>query len=70
MEQNIAIVLGASLIAAAILIVNHWTINTTADGLTAAARLNRWTGDIELCAVNPKTLSGGDVAGARLECYR
>jgi hypothetical protein len=70
MERNIAIVLGASLIAAAILIVNHWTINTTADGLTAAARLNRWTGDIELCAVNPKTLSGGDVAGARLECYR
>jgi hypothetical protein len=40
MGRNIAIVVGASLIAAAILIVNHWTINTTADGLTAAARLN------------------------------
>jgi hypothetical protein len=66
MGRNIVIVVGASLIAAAILIVNHWTINTTADGLTAPARPNRWTGEIQLCAVDPKTLSGGDVWGGEL----
>jgi hypothetical protein len=70
MGRSIAIVVGAGLIAAAILVTNHWTINTTSDGLTAAARLNRWTGAIELCAVDVSTLSGSDVRGAKLECTK
>jgi hypothetical protein len=70
MWRNIAIAFGALLIAAAIMITNHWTINTTADGLLVAARLNRWTGQIEICAINPKTITGTDVAGAKLDCSR
>jgi hypothetical protein len=68
MGRNIAIVVAGGLIALAIMITNHWTINTLANGLTAAARLNRWTGEIELCSVNVQTLSGANVTGARLEC--
>jgi hypothetical protein len=68
MERNIAIVIAGGLIALAIMITNHWTINTLANGLTAAARLNRWTGEIELCSVEVKTLSGFNVSGAKLEC--
>jgi hypothetical protein len=70
MGRNISIVVAGALIAAAILIVNHWTINTQADNLVAAARLNRWTGEIELCPLDVKTLSGSDVRGGKLECSK
>jgi hypothetical protein len=70
MGRNIAIVIGAALIAASILVTNHWSINTMSTALTAAARLNRWTGEIELCSVDVKTISGSDVAGAKLECRK
>jgi hypothetical protein len=71
MGQIIAIVIGAALIALAIIVTNHWTINTPADGVVAAARLNRWTGEIELCSLDPKTLAGASsLAGGKLECAR
>ncbi len=68
MGRNIAIIVGAALIAGAILVTNHWTINTTASGLTVGARLNRWTGAIELCDVDVKTLSGSNIGGGKLAC--
>jgi hypothetical protein len=70
MERNIAIVVGAALIALAIMVTNHWTINTPSDNLMAAARLNRWTGAIDLCAVDLNSITGGDLGGAKMDCTR
>jgi hypothetical protein len=71
MGRNIAIVVAGGLIALAIMVTNHWTINTPADGVVAAARLNRWTGAIELCSVDPKSLAGASsLAGGKVECER
>jgi hypothetical protein len=60
-------VVGAVLIAAAILVVNHWQL--VFDGPTAL-RLNRWTGDVEVCALDPKSVrpESGSLAGAKFEC--
>jgi hypothetical protein len=68
MERSIAIAFGAFVIAAAIMITNHWTINTTADGLLVAARLNRWTGEVQICGLNSKSMSSTGFIGARMEC--
>jgi len=63
--------LSLALIAAAIMVTNHWTINTPAEGVVAAASLNRWTGEIELCSVDPKSLAGGStVAGSKMVCNK
>jgi hypothetical protein len=70
MGRNIAIVVGAGLIALAIMVTNHWTLNTPADGIAVGARLNRWTGTIDLCSIDPKTVTGNSVAGAKVECER
>jgi hypothetical protein len=71
MGRNIAIVVGAGLIALAIMVTNHWTINTPADGVVSAARLNRWTGQIDLCWIDPKSLAGANsLAGGKVECER
>jgi hypothetical protein len=71
MVQAIAIIVGAGLIAAAIMVTNHWSINTPADGVVIAARLNRWTGQIDLCSINPQSLAGTTgLAGGKVECER
>jgi hypothetical protein len=59
----IAIVAGAAMIAAAILVTNHWQIVRTQESLVAL-RLNRWTGLVEVCMFDldtqrdPKSLAG------------
>jgi len=47
----VAIVLGAMLIAAAIVFTNRWAITTSAG--TPTLRLDRWTGAVWTCASNP-----------------
>jgi hypothetical protein len=68
MGTSISIIVGAIVIAAAILVTNHWEIVSTSGGLLVVDRLNRWTGSIEICAVDPNTIHGSEVAGARLSC--
>jgi hypothetical protein len=69
MGQSIAIVVGAALVAGAILVTNHWTINTPSDGVMTAARLNRWTGEIEVCLIDPQTMAGpNNLRGAKVAC--
>ena len=46
MSQS-AIIVGAVLIAGAILLANHWQVVENPDG--SVVRLNRWTGTVELC---------------------
>jgi hypothetical protein len=43
-----AILIGAALVAAAILVVGHWELVMRPEG--AVFRLNRWTGEVRACA--------------------
>ena len=68
MGRNIAIIAGAGLIALAILVSNHWLIVAPQERGLGIVRLNRWTGAIDICAINPDTIKGNNVAGAQLRC--
>ena len=71
MGRTIAILTGGMLIAAAILVTNHWQIEP--DQRTATVfRLNRWTGAVDMCALDAKSFaSPNSLAGAKLACeYR
>jgi hypothetical protein len=63
----IAIVVGTAVIAAAILVTNHWQVVPTQESLVAL-RLNRWTGLVEVCMYDlgtqrdPKSLAGVELA--------
>jgi hypothetical protein len=72
MGQSFAIVAAGAMIAAAILVTNHWTLLAGASDFTTAVRLNRWTGAIDICFLDPNSLAAGakTLAGARLECTR
>jgi hypothetical protein len=72
MGQSIAIVVAGAMIATAILVTNHWTLQTGAADFTTAVRLNRWTGAIDICFLDPNSIAAGSktLAGARLECTR
>ena len=64
-----SIIVGAVLIAAAILVVNHWQLQVI--DTASALRLNRWTGDVEICFLDNKSVpESGSLAGAKLECRR
>ena len=69
MGTRIAIIVGAALIAAAILLTNHWQMQPAGGG-TDALRLNRWTGTIDLCMLDPKSIKEGasSLAGVQLAC--
>jgi hypothetical protein len=46
MSAPVAIIIAGALIAATILVTNHWQLSGT---LGDAVRLNRWTGDTVAC---------------------
>jgi hypothetical protein len=46
-QQAAAIIIAGGLIAAAIMLTNHWALHTAGD--TPVLRLNRWTGSIVAC---------------------
>jgi hypothetical protein len=69
MSQAVAIVFGAGLIALAIMVTHHWElIPGGANSLSATIRLNRWTGSMDVCALDGKTLSYA--SGIKLTCTR
>jgi hypothetical protein len=69
MGQNIAVVVGAGLIAMAIMVTNHWaTIPGGKNSIAATIRLNRWTGSIDVCSLNAKSVSGSNASGLQLTC--
>jgi hypothetical protein len=49
-QQAVAIVIAGVLIAAAIMVTNHWTLSMTAgENWRQTLRMNRWTGSIVQC---------------------
>jgi hypothetical protein len=69
MGQIIAIVVGAGLIALAILVTNHWTVIPGGpNSIAATIRLNRWTGSIDVCSLNAKSATGSNPSGLQLTC--
>lgn len=63
-----ALLIGFSLLAAAILVTNHWQIGA-APG--AVVRLNRWTGAVVACNARDERLTnsmGGLFGGTPLLC--
>jgi hypothetical protein len=69
MGQNIAVVAGAGLIAMAIMVTNHWAIIPGGqNSIAATIRLNRWTGSIDVCSLDAKSVSGSNASGLQLTC--
>ena len=69
MGQSIAIVVGAGLIALAIMVTNHWAIIPGgANSIAATIRLNRWTGSIDVCSLSAKSATGSNASGLQLTC--
>lgn len=68
MNTPLAIIVGAVLIAASILLANRWAALSPSAGLGAAIRLDRWTGAMTLCTIDASSLKGTSVAGLPLEC--
>jgi len=59
------------MIAGAILIAGHWEVVRTSGELQGMVRLNRWTGSLEVCAVDMSTAKPGatTLVGAQLVCH-
>jgi hypothetical protein len=69
MGQNISVVVGAGLIAMAIMVTNHWAIIPGGqNSIAATIRLNRWTGSIDVCSLDAKSVSGSNASGLQLTC--
>ena len=69
MGQSIATIVGAGLIALAIMVTNHWEIIPGgANSIAATIRLNRWTGSIDVCALDAKSVTGSNASGIQLTC--
>jgi hypothetical protein len=67
MYSPAAIIVGAVLIAGVILLTNHYEITPVPDGSKTVTRLNRWTGEIDVCAKDGKTTSGSSAGGVTCE---
>jgi hypothetical protein len=61
MNQPIAIIIAGALIAAAIMVTNHWTLYTAGNDFVSFLRLNRWTGSIVVCGGYPRTQARWEV---------
>jgi hypothetical protein len=67
----LAIIIGATLIAASIMATNHWQIISggNQDISPLVFRLNRWTGRIEVCSPDPYTMRNpNSFIGAEFAC--
>ena len=69
MGRNFAIVIGAALIAAAVMITNHWELGFAhGNDSSTTMRMNRWTGTISICVPDPKSIKQNSFAGMELSC--
>ena len=55
MKTEWAILGGALVIAAAVMVTDHWQMAVTPAG--GMFRLNRWTGEVSVCVLREDTLS-------------
>jgi hypothetical protein len=69
MGQGVATIVGAGLIALAILVTNHWEIIPGGpNSIAATIRLNRRTGAIDVCSISAKSTTGSNASGLQLTC--
>jgi len=69
MGQSTAIIIGAVIVAAAIMVTNHYQLFISEHtGLGAAMRLDRWSGTIDICVTDVSTFNGKDLRGSKLTC--
>ena len=75
MSTPVAVIVGALMIALAILMTNHWEVMPRPQAITLRSppptvyRLNRWTGFIDMCEVDTSTMSNpNSFVGAELTC--
>ena len=69
MGQGVATIVGAGLIALAILVTNHWEIIPGGpNSIAATIRLNRWTGAIDVCSISAKSTTGSNASSLQLTC--
>jgi hypothetical protein len=68
MSNAWATIAAGLIIGAAILLVGRWHAFAPQTGGLGIVRLDRWTGEMDVCAIDPATLKGSTVAGARLTC--
>jgi hypothetical protein len=67
----LAILTGAAAIAVAILVINHWQVMPSGYQGTVpfVYRLNRWTGVVDVCTVDPNTMRNpNSFEGAQFSC--
>ena len=74
-EHTVAVIVGALMIALAILMTNHWEVMPRPQAITLQSppptvyRLNRWTGFIDMCEVDTSTMRNpNSFVGAELTC--
>ena len=75
MSTPAAVIVGALMIALAILMTNHWEVMPRPQAITLQSppptvyRLNRWTGFIDMCEVDTSTMRNpNSFVGAELTC--
>ncbi len=65
MPNHVAILLGAALIAAAIAVTGRWEIALVQG---ATIRLDRWTGEVVICAPDARTMPKDTIVGTKVAC--
>jgi hypothetical protein len=68
MRTPLAIVAAGLIVAVAILIVERWQLFVPQPTAPGIVRLDRWTGAIDMCAMDAKTIKGDNIAGAKITC--
>jgi hypothetical protein len=68
MANGWAIIIAGVIIGASILITNHWQIMQGQNSFSVY-RLNRWTGTIDVCVLDPTTMKNpNSFTGAEIIC--
>ena len=67
MKQPTAILIGLSLIAAAILVANRWEISVDSQAPAMLVRLDRWTGTSKVCILDTEAKV---LEGSEYRCFR
>jgi hypothetical protein len=69
MNISWAVLIGSALIAASVVVTNHWEVVAMNGDPVMVGRLNRWTGSLELCVSDLSTVKGANVLrGVRMVC--
>ena len=64
-----SIIAAGVLVAAAVLITNHWQITLLNPSIPTVVRLDRWSGVIDVCVLDPASMRNpNSFVGADVNC--